>query len=356
MSRLTASCIWTSFQNSEKRHLLLTGSRGSGKTTLFQALGGNDFPGLTTTAEKGKRVLLRENGTGKEATIGRYDPDLPGMENKMTPIDAGFQDFGVPALRRCEKADSEWVSLDEIGYLEEAEPAYQEAVFRLMEKKHLLAVIRKQDTLFLKKLLSRDDVFVADLDRPFGNFGCVIMASGFGKRFGGNKLMESFHGKPMIQSVLEATETVFAERVVVTRYEDVVTLCREKGVTAVVHHFPDKNDTVRLGTEALGTVDGILFCPADQPKLRAETIQAMMLCVAQEPERIWRAASKERVGAPVYFPNWCREELKSLPKGEGGQLLLKRYAGKVRFFEVEDPYELMDVDTPKDKDFLETIE
>ena len=33
----------------------------------------------------------------------------------------------------------------------------------------------------------------------FPKLGCVIMASGLGKRFGGNKLMEDFHGKPMIQ-------------------------------------------------------------------------------------------------------------------------------------------------------------
>lgn len=36
--RPTADCIWKSFRSSQKKHLVLTGSRGSGKTTLFHAL------------------------------------------------------------------------------------------------------------------------------------------------------------------------------------------------------------------------------------------------------------------------------------------------------------------------------
>lgn len=43
---------------------------------------------------------------------------------------------------------------------------------------------RKQDLPFLNELRSRQDVFVVDLDRPFGHTGCVIMASGMGKRYG----------------------------------------------------------------------------------------------------------------------------------------------------------------------------
>ena len=48
---------------------------------------------------------------------------------------------------------------------------------------------------------------------------CIIMASGLGKRFGSNKLMASFHGAPLIHSVLDVTGSVplFADRLVVTR-------------------------------------------------------------------------------------------------------------------------------------------
>ncbi len=68
MPRPDAGCIWTSFQSSGKRHLLLTGGRGSGKTTLLNALAARlaegPLPGVTTWAEPGREVRLRENGSG----------------------------------------------------------------------------------------------------------------------------------------------------------------------------------------------------------------------------------------------------------------------------------------------------
>ena len=86
----------------------------------------------------------------------------------------------------------------------------------------------------------------------FPQIGCVIMASGLGKRFGGNKLMADFNGKPMIQRALDLTEGLFCRRVVVTRHERIAGLCREQNVDVVLHDLPHRSDTVRLGLEALG--------------------------------------------------------------------------------------------------------
>lgn len=62
-------------------------------------------------------------------------------------------------------------------------------------------------TPFLDALRARNDVFVYDLDHPLLPIGCVIMASGLGKRFGSNKLMADFNGKPMIYRILSATDS-----------------------------------------------------------------------------------------------------------------------------------------------------
>ena len=82
---------------------------------------------------------------------------------------------------------------------------------------------------------------------PGKTVGCVIMASGMGKRFGGNKLMADFAGQPMIARILAATEGLFDRRVVVTRYEDVAAICREQRVEVILHDLPHRSDTVRLG-------------------------------------------------------------------------------------------------------------
>ena len=68
--------------------------------------------------------------------------------------------------------------------------------------------------------------------------GCVIMASGLSRRFGGNKLLADFHGEPMIMRILHATEGLFDRRVVVTRHQEIVRLCAEHGVEVLLHDKP----------------------------------------------------------------------------------------------------------------------
>ena len=285
---LSAASIWNSFRSSGKRHLILTGIRGSGKTTLLQALFPEKLPGLTTWAEPKQAVYLRDNRSGETVQVGIFDARLPGPGNQMVLLQDGFSALGIPALARCMESDSPWISVDEIGYLEAQSEVYHKALRQLLEKKQAVMVIRKQNLPFLQELCSRKDTFVVDLDDPFGNIGCVIMASGLGKRFGGNKLLANFHGQPLICRILDATEGIFAQRVVVTRSEEVAELCEKQGIQTVLHNLPHRSDTVRLGMEAMPGIDRCVFTPADQPLLRQETVAALVLASASEPDSIWR--------------------------------------------------------------------
>ena len=350
--RPTASCIWNSFRSSGKRHLILTGDRGSGKTTLLRALFPEPLPGITTWAEPKKAVWLKENLTGRCAQVGFYDGSLPGRENKMVLCPGGFQDPGISAIKACMAAEDEWVTLDEIGYLETKCPEYCHWIRKLLSCRRVALVLRKQDTVLFRELTGREDVFTVDLDAPYGNLGCVIMASGLGKRFGGNKLMADFHGEPMLCQVLSATEGIFQKRVVVTRSGQIAALCREKGIETVLHQLPHRSDTVRLGLEAVGAVDGCLFCPGDQPLLRRETVAALALANRNDPSSIWRTCFQHTPGSPVLFPKWSLPELKELPEGQGGGYVVKKHPEHLRMVRVRDAYELMDVDSPEEYRFL----
>lgn len=299
---------------------------------------------------------------------GFFDASLSGTGNRMRPLKEGFRRLGAEALNRCADAESEWCVIDEIGYLEADCPEYCEAVRRLMERKRLAAVVRRQELPFLTELRQRPDVFCVDLDRPFGRNACVIMASGLGMRFGGNKLLEEFEGKTLIERSLQATEGIFERRVVVTRHQRIEELCRVRNIPVVRHSQPFRSDTVRLGLEAVTgektaasdagpQPEGCLFCPADQPLLRQETVASLAVCAAAggaEPGRkyIWRAAYGERAGSPVLFPAWAFEELKKLPEGQGGSRVIRNHAELVRLVSAGDMYELEDVDRPEDLERL----
>ena len=345
---LTAPCIWNSFRSSGKRHLILTGTRGSGKSTLLKQLFPEPLPGLTTWAEPKQAVYLQDNCAREAVQVGTYDATLSGPGNQMVLLRDGFTSLGVTALERCAESDSQWITIDEIGYLEAQCEAYHGALRRLMEKKQVAAVIRKQSLPFLEELCNRDDAFVVDLDDPFGNIGCVIMASGLGKRFGGNKLMADFHGQPMICRILDATEGMFAQRVVVTRSEEVAALCKARNVRSVLHSLPHRSDTVRLGLEAMPGIDRCMFATSDQPLLRKETIAALALAAKNDSDSIWRTGCEGVHGSPVVFPSWSFPELRNLPEGKGGGVVVKKYPEHSHTVNVRDMYELKDVDSPED--------
>ena len=186
----------------------------------------------------------------------------------------------------------------------------------------------------------------------FSKTGCVIMASGLGKRFGGNKLMADFRGRPMIQRALDATEGLFTRRVVVTRHESVAELCRGQNVEVVLHDLPNRNDTVRLGLEALGDLDCCMFLPGDQPLLRRETAAKLLQNWQQHPDSIIRPIHEDTEGSPVVFPSWAFPELKTLPEGKGGGFVIRNHPQEMLRVSVSNPFELADADTPETLELL----
>lgn len=319
------------------------------------------LPGITTKAVRREAVFLEENESGCRAVIGVYEEQKQSQETGgcMRPSPEGLTGLGCAALLRCAARPDldEWVCIDELGYVEGGCAPFCDAVHTLLEKKRVLAVLRKQSTPFLNGLRERGDAFVCDLDAPFLPVGGIIMASGVGNRFGANKLLAELNGKALIDYVLEQTKEVFAHRVVVTRHAEIERLCRDRGISCVLHDFPGRNDTIRLGVEFLKkrfgekhAPAGYMFCPSDQPFLSRQTLLTMLLTFSECGERdaVVRLAYGGRAGAPVLFGGVYERGLLALPQGKGGSWLLKDAPGKVRPVEAASPWELTDIDTPED--------
>lgn len=133
--------------------------------------------------------------------------------------------------------------------------------------------------------------------------GCVIMAAGESRRFGGNKLAAVIEGKPLYQRALEAVPSGVFERVVVVTGQTVIAEAAERmGFCPVENREPGLgvSRTIRLGLEALGDVDGALFMTADQPFLTSDTLCA--LASAFGGEEIVAAAHKGERGILASFP------------------------------------------------------
>jgi len=169
--RLTAQQAVAMFEKSGKKHFLITGDRQVGKTTLFNQIiemyaGENGvLPGLTSRMIPGKYVILQENGTENWGKIGVYCPEKATIGKTMIPDSDGFITVGIPVLKKAMACAGQWVSIDELGFLEIRDEAFLQMVLQLFEEKRVIAVIRKQKNVeFLERMISREDAFVLDLD------------------------------------------------------------------------------------------------------------------------------------------------------------------------------------------------
>jgi molybdenum cofactor cytidylyltransferase len=120
----------------------------------------------------------------------------------------------------------------------------------------------------------------------------LILAAGAGSRFGGDKLLAPLDGRPLIRHVLDAAGAAGLDPIVVVvpptgRLADL-----DLGpLRRVVNPFPQEglSSSVRLGLRALDAdaedvVDAAVILPADQPKVRPETILALLAAAESRPK------------------------------------------------------------------------
>ena len=191
---------------------------------------------------------------------------------------------------------------------------------------------------------------------PSLSLGCVFLASGRGKRFGGNKLLADCGGRPLCDLVFDRHPAeLFRQTVVVTRYPEVAVSAALRGFS-VAEDLGETDDvaaTIRLGLAALRPgLDGCLFSVCDQPRLRAETVRALAAEFIAHRECIVAPAHDGRRGNPVFFPAALFGALAALPPGRGGGAVIAAHPELLRLVEVADPRELADADRPEELEAL----
>ena len=189
----------------------------------------------------------------------------------------------------------------------------------------------------------------------------ILLAAGNSRRFGNNKLLYPYKGKPMYQHVLEIVahmdETEFqeftiGEKIVVTQYEEIREAAQQAGLGCRINKEPELgiSHSIRLGVEAVeelskgGTQDAILFVVCDQPELTEEVFYGLIRSYEASSKRIACVADGERLGNPVIFESAYWEELKSLCEEQGGKTVLKRHREDVELYQVKDGKKLRDID------------
>lgn len=344
---IIASYIYNTFLKSKKKHLLISGKQGSGKTTLFhQIINEINCHSPVLKSFKKDSYVYMSDGLNQEL-IGYKDEHNLYYGHPMRLVKDGFYKVGIPFIRNS-ISNYKLIGIDEIGFLESEETDFQNAVFEAMDKIAVIAVLRKQDIYFLNQLKNRDDVYLVDLDNIAKRFGCIIMASGMSKRYGKNKLFEIFEGKTFFEHAIDITDCFFEKRVVVTRDSSIEKLCDDMNIDVVLHDFPDRNDMIRLGMEKMDNMDYCMFVGCDQPMLKKESIEKMILLSVFNKDKIFQMNYNDKVALPTMFASCYFNELKTLPKKKGGSYVILNNQSHLQYVQCTTHNELIDIDTRED--------
>lgn len=183
------------------------------------------------------------------------------------------------------------------------------------------------------------------------SIGLILMASGAGSRFGGNKLFADVGGRPLVDRAMDAyPPTLFHRAVVVSCYPALLTLAAARGYRTILNQGADEgiSASIRLGMAEMAEADGVLFAVCDQPWLTAESVTRLLTAFESQPDKIAALSWRGRKGNPRLFPPAYYEELSALTGDRGGGAVIRAHPGALLLVEACAERELCDVDSPQD--------
>lgn len=193
----------------------------------------------------------------------------------------------------------------------------------------------------------------------------VIMASGYSKRFGANKLLETFLDKPLFTYAVTLAHSCGAEsKLIVTRYEEIKNYVKENtsSIKSIWNEHPEYgiSESIHLGIQYLMQREdyqeyaGCCFMVCDQPLLQEKSLQELFKSFYRNPQGIHMCVTQHREGNPVIFPKTLFKELMELKGDKGGKQIIKKHPDMVHKVYVSEK-ELSDMDYKEDKINLEKI-
>ena len=175
----------------------------------------------------------------------------------------------------------------------------------------------------------------------------IVMASGFSKRMGLNKLLMKYNDKILIEHTSKKiSHCDFAEKIIVTQYEEIEKLTDNFKVIINENAHKGQSESIKLGVKSSEKCDGYMFFVADQPLISQNDIEKLIKVFRENKDFIVIPKYKEKHGNPVIYPSLYKEEILRLEGDKGGKSIIKS-SNKIKYVEVKEDT-LFDIDNKDD--------
>ncbi|MGN0417378.1 nucleotidyltransferase family protein [Anaerostipes faecalis] len=184
----------------------------------------------------------------------------------------------------------------------------------------------------------------------------IYLTSGNSRRFGSNKLLYPFLGKPMYQHLLDKLVRICSRHadwqiIVVSQHKEILRELEKWPLKTI--YCPDSvkgiSWTIKAGVSAADSSDACAFYVADQPYFTEKTAEEFLSYMERKESNLGCVSFQEDLGNPVWFSRKYFKELKELKGDQGGKKILMKYKHKVETYPVLNALEL------KDFDYLEEV-
>jgi molybdenum cofactor cytidylyltransferase len=192
---------------------------------------------------------------------------------------------------------------------------------------------------------------VASGERPIA---ALILAGGESRRMGRPKALLTYQGRSFLSCGVETLRAAGCAPVIVV---DGAHRLAPPEHAVLVHNdrwelgpLSSLQVGLRRALERHESLAGVLVHPVERPRVRVETIQALLEAFEDQPECVWQPSFEGRSGHPILWPRSLGPALLTLdPRRDTARTLLRGSAApRRRRLELDDPGVLDNFDTPAD--------
>lgn len=188
----------------------------------------------------------------------------------------------------------------------------------------------------------------------------IVLAAGFSRRMGMDKLSQDLCGKPVIQRCINQLLASGIERVyvVIRENEQSRTLVPNDRVSFIMNKEAASGMASSIRAAILhleGDPEAVMIVNGDMPFFSVRNYTALVRLWEESDGGIASAYHMGEIRNPVIFSRRFFTDLLSVEGDRGAKAIVQKNQVYVKFLEILDPHYLMDIDTPEELDLARSM-